>query len=159
RTGGCRSGPGSPVRPRVPGPGQYPNACTTGWWPVHGTSGTGAGGGPITGEAQAGMRERGLPQGTFTEWGPQVPLRCRITRRLLEHCGGGVAERGITPAGAARHHGISWPSAHSAFMEKADALLGDDPEPVARLDIDEHRRGRARWRRDEGTGEYVLVAD
>src|SRR5205807_1104518 len=39
------------------------------------------------------------------------------------------------------------------------AALRDDPEPVAHLGIDEHRRGRARWRRDEETGEYVLLAD
>jgi transposase len=103
--------------------------------------------------------EKDCPRGTFTESAPQVPPRCRITRRLLEHCGNEVAERGITPAEAARHHGISWPSAHAAFTEKADALLGDDPEPAAHLGIDEHRRGRARWRRDEETGEYVLVAD
>jgi len=99
------------------------------------------------------------PQGTFTEWAPQVPPRCRITRRLLEHCGGEVAERGITPAESARRNGVSWPSAHAAFTGKADVLLRDDPEPVAHLGIDEHRRGRARWRRDEETGEYVLLAD
>ena len=99
------------------------------------------------------------PQGTFTEWTPQVPPRCRITRRLLEHCGEEVAERGITPAESARHNGVSWPSAHGAFMEKADAIFRDDPEPVAHLGIDEHRRGRARWRRDAETGEYVLLAD
>ena len=99
------------------------------------------------------------PQGTFTEWAPQVPPRCRITRRLLDHCGEEVAERGITPAESARHNGVSWPSAHGAFTEKAGAILGDEPEPVAHLGIDEHRRGRARWRRDEETGEYVLLAD
>lgn len=99
------------------------------------------------------------PRGTFTEWAPQVPPRCRVTRRLLEHCGDEVAERGITPAEAARHNGVSWPSAHGAFTEKAGAALRDDPEPVAHLGIDEHRRGRARWRRDEESGEYVLLAD
>ena len=99
------------------------------------------------------------PQGTFTEWAPQVPPRCRITRRLLEHCGDEVAERGITPAESARHNGVSWPSAHGAFTEKAGVILGDEPEPVAHLGIDEHRRGRARWRRDEEAGEYVLLAD
>ena len=101
----------------------------------------------------------GCPRGTFTEWAPQVPPRCRITRRLLEHCGDEVAERGITPAGSARHNGVSWPSAHGAFAKKADTLLGEDPEPAAHLGIDEHRRGRARWRRDEQTGEYTLLAD
>jgi hypothetical protein len=30
---------------------------------------------------------------------------------------------------------------------------------VAHLGIDEHRRGRPRWRTDEETGEYVLLAD
>jgi transposase len=103
--------------------------------------------------------DRKCAQGTFTEWAPQVPPRCKITRRLLGHCGDEVAERGITPAEAARHNGVSWPSAHGAFAEKADELLGDEPEPVAHLGIDEHRRGRPRWRRDAVTGEYVLVAD
>ncbi len=71
------------------------------------------------------------PRGTFTEWAPQVPPRCRVTRRLLEQCGDEVAERGITPAESARHNGVSWPSAHRAFAEKADAVLAGEPEPVA----------------------------
>jgi len=99
------------------------------------------------------------PRGTFTEWAPQVPPRCRITRRLPGHCGDEVAERGITPAESARRNGVSWPSVHAAFAEKADAALAGDPEPAAHLGTGEHRRGRARWRRDEETGEYVLLAD
>ena len=99
------------------------------------------------------------PQGTFTEWVPQVPPRCKITRRLLGHCGDEVADRGITPAEAARHNGVSWPPVHAAFAKKADTLPGEDPEPTAHPGIDEHRRGRARWRRDEKTGEYALLAD
>ena len=55
------------------------------------------------------------PAGTFTESVPQLPPRCTITRRLLEHAGAEVADRGITPAEAARDAGISWPSAHAAF--------------------------------------------
>jgi hypothetical protein len=90
---------------------------------------------------------------------PQVPPRCKITRRLLGHCGDEAAERGITPAEAARHNGVSRPSAHAAFTEKADAVLADDPGPAGCPGMDEHRRGRARWRKDEETGEYVLVAD
>lgn len=103
--------------------------------------------------------EDSCPQGTFTESVPQVPPRCTITRRLREHAGREVAGRGITPAEAARDAGISWPSAHAAFTETADAILGDEIAPVAHLGIDEHRRGRPRWRRDTDSGEYVQVAD
>ncbi len=99
------------------------------------------------------------PRKTFTESVPQVPPRCMITRRLLEHAGAEVADRGITPAEAARDAGISWPSAHKAFEEKAAGILREEPAPVAHLGIDEHRRGRPRWRKDAGTGEYVQLAD
>ena len=84
-------------------------------------------------------------RGTFTEWVPQVPPRCQVTRRLLEHCGNEVADRGITPFEAARHNGVSWPTAYGAFKEKAEKILPGSPEPVLHLGIDEHRRGRARW--------------
>jgi transposase len=98
-------------------------------------------------------------RGTFTERVPQVPPRCRITRRLLEHTAHEVAERGITPSESARHNGISWPSVHGAFAAEAEEVLGDEPDPVAHLGIDEHRRGRPRWRKDTDTGEYVQLAD
>lgn len=75
------------------------------------------------------MRVRRLPAGTFTECVPQVPPRCTITRRLLEHAGAEVAERGITPAEAARDAGISWPAVHDAFAAAADAILDDQPAP------------------------------
>ena len=103
--------------------------------------------------------QEGCGQGTFTPWVPQLPPRCRITRRLLGHCGNEIAERGITPSGSARCNGISWPSAHAAFAREADEILAGDPEPVAHLGIDEHRRGRPRWQKNEETGEYTLVAD
>ena len=43
--------------------------------------------------------EPGCARKTFTEWVPQVPPRCRLTRRLREQAGAEVAERGITPVG------------------------------------------------------------
>ena len=99
------------------------------------------------------------PAETFTEPAPQLPPRCTITRRLLEHAGAEVADRGITPAEAARDAGISWPSAHAAFKAKAGEILEEEAAPVAHLGIDEHRRGRPRWRKDTGTGETVQLAD
>jgi transposase len=99
------------------------------------------------------------PRKTFTESVPQLPPRCRLTARLREQAADEVTGRGITPAEAARHAGISWPSAHEASAVRADALLDQDPAPVARLGIDEHRRGRARFAIDPQTGEYTLLAD
>jgi transposase len=75
------------------------------------------------------------------------PPRCRITARLREQAAPEVTGRGITPAEAARHAGISWPSAHDAFAAAADPLLDQPAAPVAHLGIDEHRRGRPPLRR------------
>jgi hypothetical protein len=73
---------------------------------------------------------------------PQVPPRCVIARRRPEHAAAVATDRGITPAGAGRDAGISWPSVHGAFTRAADRVLDDSPAPVAHLGIDEHRRGR-----------------
>lgn len=54
---------------------------------------------------------------------------------------------------------MSWPVTHAAFAGHADSL---SEQPLALIDhpgIDEHRRGRPRWRAGEDTGEYVLLAD
>jgi transposase len=102
---------------------------------------------------------RGLPAGAFTESVPQVPPRCTITHRLLGQAGAEIADRGITPAAAARHAGISWPSAFAAFAARADEVLEEEPAPVAHLGIHEHRRGWPRWRKDTDSGEYVQLAD
>ena len=91
------------------------------------------------------------PRKTFTEWVPQLPPRCRITARLREQAGAEVTERGITPAEAARHAGVSWPVVHGAFAAAADLVLDQDPAPVTHLGIDEHRRGRARFAVDADT--------
>jgi transposase len=96
---------------------------------------------------------------TFTEWVPAVPPRCRITRRLRDLAAHEVTGRGITPAEAARGCGVSWPVAHDASAAAADQVLETPPALVAHLGVDEHRRGRPRWKTDEQTGEYVQLAD
>jgi transposase len=70
-----------------------------------------------------------------------------------------VAERGCTVAEAARWHHVSWPVTHAAFAAAADPVLEQPLTRVKHLGIDEHRRGRPRWRADENIGEYVLLAD
>jgi transposase len=96
---------------------------------------------------------------TFTESLPAVPPRCRLTGRLRGLLGAEVAGRGCTVAEAGRWQHVSWPVAHQAFIDQADPVLARPPGPVAHLGIDEHRRGRPRWRADEQTGEYQLLAD
>ena len=77
-----------------------------------------------------------------------------MTRRLRGLPGAEVAERGCTVAEAGRWQHVSWPVAHAAFAERADPVLAQSPARAAHLGIDEHRRGRPRWRIDEDTGEY-----
>jgi transposase len=96
---------------------------------------------------------------TFTESLPAVPPRCRLTARLRRLAGAEVAERGCTVAEAARWQRMSWPVAHQAFTAQADRVLARPPGLVACLGIDEHRRGRPRWRIDAHSGEYELLAD
>jgi transposase len=103
--------------------------------------------------------ELSCPRKTFTESVAAVPPRCRVTERLREHAAGLVAGGGRTVAQAARECGLSWPVVHEAFARQVDPVLEQPPWPVAQLGIDEHRRGRPRWRADTDTGEYVLLAD
>jgi transposase len=96
---------------------------------------------------------------TFTESLPAIPPRCRLTSRLRELLATEVAERGCTVAGAGRWQHVSWPVTHAAFAEHADPVFAQAPGLVAHLGTGEHRRGRPRWRIDEETGEYLLLAD
>ncbi len=102
---------------------------------------------------------RSCPVKTFTEPMPPLPPRCRITPRLKDEAASDVTDRGVTPAEAARHAGIAWHTAHDAFAAAADVILDAPLAPVRHLGIDEHRRGKPRWRRDEETGQYELLAD
>jgi transposase len=113
----------------------------------------------VPGQAPLGVPGGGVPAADVHRVAAAAAARCRITARLREQAGTEVRDRGITPAETARHAGISWPAAHDAFAAAADPLLGERPAPVAHLGIDEHRRGKPRFARDEATGEYVLLAD
>jgi len=99
------------------------------------------------------------PRVTFTESLPAIGPRCRLTSRLRGLLGTEVAGRGCTVAEASRWQHVSWPVAHQAFIDQAGPVLAQALAPVAHLGIDEHRRGRPRWRVDEQTGEYLPLAD
>jgi transposase len=95
-------------------------------------------------------------RGSFTEAIDEVPAGWRTTGRLRRALGAAVGDACRSVAEVADAHGVSWPTAHAAFVEHADALLRE-PEPTTVLGIDETRRGKPRWVRDGVTGRWLRV--
>jgi transposase len=104
-------------------------------------------------------RESRCPRGSFTESLRQVPSRCRLTRRLYEQVGAGVADGYSCVSSAARAHQVSWPVAHAAFIAHVTPILEEDLAPVAVLGIDETRRGKPIWEQDPATGRWRVTHD
>jgi len=104
-------------------------------------------------KVQYACTEQLCPRKAFTEQIAELPARARPTGRLRRH----VADR--VGAGAAVSTAcenlMSWPIAHAAWVQCADAALRE-PEPVRVLGIDETRRGRPTWTQDEETGTWRL---
>lgn len=103
--------------------------------------------------------EAACPRGSFTESLPAVPARKRLTRRLREAIGAGIGELYRCVRVAAAHHGVSWHTAHGAFVEHAEAPLSRPLPVVEVLGIDETRRGRPVWAKDPITGKWQVVVD
>jgi hypothetical protein len=80
----------------------------------------------------------------------EIPAGARTTGRLRRAIGAAIGDacRSVAEVGAS--FGVSWPTAHAAFVEHADALL-PAPQPTTVLGIDETRRGKPRWVRDSDT--------
>lgn len=91
---------------------------------------------------------------SFTEAIPQVPPRRRTTTRLRTQIGRCVGEEARSVIEVAGGAGVSWPTAHAAFVAHAESVLGD-PAPVAVLGIDETRRGKPRWTRDPASRRWL----
>ena len=89
-------------------------------------------------------REDYCKRSSFTEAIAQVPARARTTRRLRMQIGAGIGDAARSVSEVAASHGVSWPTAHRAFVAHADQQL-TEPEPTRVLGIDETRRGKPRW--------------
>jgi transposase len=101
-------------------------------------------------------REDYCDRGSFTESIAQVPCRARTTRRLRTQIGAAIGDAARSVAEVADSHGVSWPTAHRAFVSHANAVL-TEPQPVRVLGIDETRRGKPRWERNADTRRWVRV--
>ncbi|MDT7792290.1 MAG: transposase [Mycobacterium sp.] len=84
------------------------------------------------------------------------PGRARTTGRLRTQIGAAIGDAARSVAEVATVHGVSWPTAHRAFVAHAKALLAE-PEPTRVLGIDQTRRGKPRWTRCELTQRWVRV--
>jgi len=82
--------------------------------------------------------------------------RARTTRRLREAVAAAVGDANRAVSEVAASFGVTWPTAHAAFVEVADCDLGA-PAPTRILGIDETRRGKPRWEQDLDTGKWMLV--
>ncbi len=98
-------------------------------------------------KTQYRCRERLCKRKAFTESIAELPPYARITGRTRRAAAVAVGS-GRSVSAVTRELPMSWPVAHAAFVAHAEARL---VEPVAPrvLGIDETRRGRPRWSKDE----------
>jgi transposase len=78
------------------------------------------------------------------------------TGRLRSQIGAAIGDAARSVNEVAAAHGVSWPTAHRAFVAHADELLGE-PEPTRVLGIDATRRGKPRWEYRAETARWVRV--
>jgi transposase len=101
-------------------------------------------------------REDYCERGSFTEAIAQVPARSRTTLRLRTVIGAAIGDAARSVVEVADAHGVSWPTAHRAFVAHAQEHL-NEPAPTTIIGIDETRRGKPRWQRCTETGRWVRV--
>jgi transposase len=101
-------------------------------------------------------REDYCQRGSFTEAIAEVGARARSTLRLRQQMAKAVGDAARSVTEVAQSHGVSWPTAHRAFVAHAMMVL-TEPAPTPVLGIDETRRGKPRWQRCAETGRWVRV--
>ena len=101
-------------------------------------------------------REDYCDRGSFAEAIAQVPARSRTTVRLRTAIGAAIGDAARSVSEVADSHGVSWPTAHRAFVAHAEALLAE-PQPTPLLGIDETRRGKPRWECCDQAQRWVRV--
>jgi transposase len=101
-------------------------------------------------------REDYCKRGSLTEAIAQVPAPARTTGRLRTAIGKAIGDAARSVAEVADAHGVSWPTAHRAFVAHATSQL-TEPAPVRVLGIDETRRGKPRWHHCADTQRWVRL--
>ena len=101
-------------------------------------------------KVQFACREWLCKRKAFTESIAELPPYARITGRTRRAAAAAVGS-GRSVAAVCRDLPMSWPIAHDAFVAHANRLLVEPDAPEV-LGIDETRRGRPRWtKQDDGS--------
>jgi len=93
----------------------------------------------------------------FTESASGIPPRARVTPRAKSLLADAVLDGDRSVSAVAGDYGCAWHTVHDHLIVVADAALGDEPEPVLVLGIDETRRGKAKWETGPDTGQRSWV--
>ncbi len=96
---------------------------------------------------QFACRQRLCPRKAFTESIAELPPYARITGRTRRAAAVAVGS-GRSVSAVTKELPMSWPVAHAAFVAHAQAHLVEPAAPRV-LGIDETRRGRPRWSKDD----------
>jgi len=99
---------------------------------------------------QFACRERLCKRKAFTESIAELPPSARITGRTRRAAGASIGS-GRSVRAVCGELPMSWPTAHAAFVDHAEGLLAEPAAPQV-LGIDETRRGRPRWSRNDDGG-------
>ncbi|WP_344945808.1 ISL3 family transposase [Sphaerisporangium flaviroseum] len=102
---------------------------------------------------QFACTEQLCPRKAFTESVAEIPPRARVTGRLCRMVARQVA-LGRSVAAVGREYRLGWPLVHRHFAACADAVLVE-PQPPRVLGIDETRRGRPKWLKDQVSGTWT----
>ena len=101
-------------------------------------------------KTQFACREHLCPRKAFTESIDELPPSARITGRTRRAAATAIGS-GRAVSAVTKDLPMSWPIAHAAFVAHAEKLL-IEPEPPEVVGIDETRRGRPRWtKNDDGS--------
>ncbi len=101
-------------------------------------------------------KEQYCQRDSFTEAIEEISPRARITRRLREQIADAIGDAARSVSEVADAHGVSWPTAHRAFVDRANEVL-TAPAPTEWLGIDETRRGKPRWCHNAETDHWVRL--
>jgi len=96
---------------------------------------------------QFACKQRLCPRKAFTESIAELPPYARITGRTRRAAAVAVGS-GRSVSAVTKELPMSWPVAHAAFVAHAQAHLVEPAAPRV-LGIDETRRGRPRWSKDD----------